>query len=241
MVGRGSAASAEVAIQRNYYGQTADRYDGMHVNTKGEHDFALAFMLSMIRFLDIRSVLDIGSGTGRALLQIRNSFPDLQVVGVEPSQELRNIGYAKGCSEAELVDGDAQRLDYGDGAFDLVCEFGALHHIPDPARAVSEMLRVASKAVFISDSNNFGQGGLLNRTIKQSLRAMKLWGLADFVKTRGKGYSISEGDGLAYSYSVFDDYPRIRRRCRGVHLLNTTPSDINLYRTATHVALLGIK
>ena len=231
-------AADEVAIQRNYYGETAQRYDEMHAAERAEHDFALAFMLSMIGFIEIRSVLDIGSGTGRALLELRRACPDLRILGIEPSPELREIGYSKGLSEAELVDGDAQQLVFEDGAFDLVCEFGALHHIPKPQRAVSEMLRVASKAIFISDCNNFGQGGLLTRTVKQTLRALGLWPVADFLKTRGKGYLVSEGDGL---YSVFSDDPEISRRCERVHLLNTRPAGVNLYRSAGNVVLLGIK
>jgi hypothetical protein len=103
------------------------------------------------------------------------------------------------------------------------------------------MLRVASKAVFISDGNNFGQGSPPQRMIKQALRAAGLWKAFDYVKTRGKGYLISEGDGLYYSYSVFTDYPQIARSCSRVHLLNTRPSGPNLSRSAPQVALLGIK
>ena len=61
------------------------------------------------------------------------------------------------------------------------------------------------------------------------------------VKTKGKGYTISEGDGLAYSYSVFNSYKQIKAKCRSIHLLNTQDGLINPYRTASHVALLGIK
>lgn len=34
---------------------------------------------------------------------------------------------------------------------------------------------------------------------------MRLWKAFDFVRTRGKWYQISEGDGLLYSYSVYDN------------------------------------
>lgn len=231
----------EIAIQRGYYQKTADRYDDMHVKTVGEHDLALAFMLSMIDFFSIDSMLDIGSGTGRALSRAKKVYPNLKVLGIEPSPELRELGHAKGLSQNELIGGDAQKLDFSDGAFDLVCEFGALHHIPDPSKAVSEMLRVARKAVFVSDCNNFGQGGFVKRTVKQTLRSLGLWKVVDFVKTRGRGYTISEDDGLAYSYSVFSDYQEISNRCKSVHLLNTIPAGMNLYRSASHIALLGIK
>ena len=111
----------------------------------------------------------------------------------------------------------------------------------DHARVVGEMLRVARTAILISDRNNFGQGTPWVRAIKQAINAAGLWPLANFVKTRGKGYSITEGDGLAYSYSVFSDYDQIRAACKSVHVLNTLDAGVNPYRTAPHIALLGIK
>ena len=230
-----------VQVQRDYYRNTAGLYDAAHITEVGEHSFALAFMLSMIKFYHIESVLDIGSGTGRAVHSIKNSFEAIRVVGIEPCAELREIGYSKGLSEEELRDGDAQHLAFADGTFDLVCEFGALHHIPKPHMAVSEMMRVAKTAIFISDCNNFGNGGRLSRVAKQAIREVGLWKAADFIKTRGKGYSISQGDGLAYSYSVYNDYPAISKTCKSVHIMNTTPAGVNPYRSASHIALLGLK
>jgi ubiquinone/menaquinone biosynthesis C-methylase UbiE len=236
-----TAKESAIEIQRAYYAETAGQYDAMHVHEDDEHSFALRFMTSILRHLDIRSILDVGCGTGRGLLSIKRELPDIRVVGVEPSAELRSVGHANGLTEAELIDGDGTNLALPDGSFDLVCEFGALHHMPAPGKAVSEMLRVARKAIFISDSNNFGQGSRLARLSKQALNAVGLWPLADRIKTRGKGYSISEGDGLGYSYSVFNDYRQIRKKCESVHLLNTSDAGPSLYRTSTHVALLGIK
>jgi ubiquinone/menaquinone biosynthesis C-methylase UbiE len=233
--------SSEIDIQRRYYAETAGKYDDMHVRENNEHSFALGILAGIIKHLEIKSILDVGSGTGRALVDIKKAIPNVQVVGVEPSAELRNIGYAKGLSDSELIDGDATCLAFNDEAFDLVCEFGALHHIQDPKKAVSEMLRVSHRALFISDSNNFGQGGKLSRFLKQSINDMRLWRVADLIKTRGRGYTISDGDGVAYSYSVFNNYKQIKERCEALYMFNTVTSGPNLYRTASHVALLGIK
>ena len=231
-----------VEIQRAYYAQTADRYDDMHLHGgDDEHQLALRFMASAVEPLDIRSILDIGCGTGRGLLTIKKAMPGATALGIEPSAQLREIGYSKGLSKTELIDGDAMALAFPDGAFDLVCEFATLHHVPQPSKAVSEMLRVARKAIFISDNNNFGQGSWIARLTKQLINAAGLWPMADLIKTRGKGYTISEGDGLFYSYSVFNDYKQIAEQCETVHLLGTVNSGPNLYRTASRVALLGIK
>jgi SAM-dependent methyltransferase len=213
----------------------------MHLHEKDAHYFALSLMAAAVDYYDIGSILDIGSGTGRAVAYVKAKFPGIRIVGVEPVGELREIGYREGLSDQEIVDGDALDLKFKDGEFDLVCEFGVLHHVRKPEAVISEMLRVAKKAIFISDSNNFGQGSPIARGSKQLINLFGLWKLADLIKTRGKGYTFLAGDGLTYSYSVFNSYRRIRKECRKIHLLNTSDGGINPYRTASQIALLGIK
>lgn len=230
----------EAAIQRAYYEDTAKDYDAMHLGDP-EHQFSLAFMIGQLDHLRVGSVLDIGSGTGRVLRELAGARPDLRVMGLEPSDALREVAYGHGVPREALVGGVGEHLPFADGEFDLVCEFGMLHHVPKPELVVAEMLRVAKRAVFISDSNNFGQGRPVARMVKQALNALRLWPLANLVKTRGRGYSITEGDGLAYSYSVFSNYEQIRAACASVHCFNTIDAGPNLYRTAGHVGLLGVK
>jgi len=231
----------EVEIQRAYYAKTARQYERQHVDEADEHYLALNIMVGATNFLQVQSILDIGSGTGRAVAFIKNSRPEVEVVGIEPVKELREVGYSQGLSIEELREGNALALDFNDNSVDLVCEFGVLHHVRTPDVVISEMLRVARKAIFLSDSNNFGHGSPFVRFIKQAINAMGLWGIADFIKTRGKGYTVSEGDGLGYSYSVFNNYCQIRRFCSRIHVFNLSDAEINPYRTASTVALLGIK
>jgi len=237
----GNGSDNERRAQRDYYAARATKYDAAHIQRGDEHHFALAFMVGMFEYVGVESILDVGSGTGRVLQYLATHAPSVKRRGIEPVAELRSTAYAKGIAEAEITEGDATRLAFPDGTFDLVCEFGMLHHVRNHGAVVREMLRVARKAVFISDSNNFGQGSALKRTVKQALHAAGLWSIVDLVKTRGKGYSMSAGDGLWYSYSVFDDYQIVRAGCRSVHVLNTRDGDVNPYRSASHVALLGIK
>jgi SAM-dependent methyltransferase len=228
--------------QRRYYARTAGAYDERHLGPDREHDFALAVMDGLLPHLGVRSVLDVGSGTGRVVEFLKRRHEELRVMGVEPVAELRAAGHAKGLARHDLIAGDATALPFRAGAFDLVCAYGLLHHVARSSIVVEEMLRVARRAIFVSDSNNFGQGSWPVRRAKQLIDSLGLWSLADLVRTRGKGYSISEGDGLSYSYSVFNDYALIRRRCRAVHVLNTRPgAGVDPYRSASHVALLGVK
>ena len=107
------------------------------------------------------------------------------------------------------VCGDALALPFQDNSFDAVCEFSTLHHVLNPSPVVGEMLRVARKVVLIADSNRFGQGSKIARLIKFALYKTGLWPAYWSFRTRGKGYIVDEGDGLAYSYSVYDSYDQV--------------------------------
>ena len=233
--------SSEIQLQRDYYARTAGIYEDLHVQKDDEHYFALAWMAALVGQYGYHSVLDVGSGTGRGLIFLKTMFPELRVVGVEPSSELRQIGYDKGLSREELVSGDALDLSFADGSFDLVCEFGVLHHVKYPRQMLSEMLRVAKSGIFVSDSNHFACGSLPNQLAKRFLRSLHLWKAAYWLRTGGKGYGISEGDGLSYAYSVFDDYELIQNRCQQVHMLNTNGTGADLFCSAPNVAVFGRK
>lgn len=232
--------SGEIAAQRDYYAQTAERYDELQIGPADEHALALGWMAAIIAQRGYKSVLDVGSGTGRAPLFLRGNTA-ARVIGVEPSTHLRAVGYKKGLSAEELIEGNALALPFADDSFDLVCAFGVLHHIKDHARAVSEMTRVARHAVFISDANNFGQGSLKNCILKQALKVFGLWRLFDLVRTGFKGYHYSEGDGIFYSYSIFGDMPTVKAKFPLLHYMSTRPGGVNLYRSAQTIAAFATR
>lgn len=231
--------SDEWRQQLDFYADRAARY-AVEGWGEAEHDWPLAILLGYMSIAKPASVLDVGAGSGRALHVMRQRFPDLKICGIEPSADFRALGRRDlKLTEDELRDGDATQLPFPDKSFDLVTEFGALHHMRYPAKAVAEMVRVARHAVYISDCNNFGQGGPLSRLVKQGLRAVGLWRATDWLKTGGKRYTITEGDGLAYSYSVFDDLPAVRRRFSRVMVMNTMGQAVNHYREAPTVVVLA--
>ena len=233
----------EVRLQREYYAKTAAEYDSGHVYNaeEPEHSIALGALIGLSFHYRFDSFLDVGCGTGCGVAELLRRRPDARVIGVEPVAELRAVGAAKGIPESLLVDGDATKLTFEDGAFDCVCAFGILHHIREPRLALAEMLRVARKAVFISDLNNFGCGGALQRIVSQTLNALGLWKAFQFLATKGKGYKYSEGDGIHYSYSIYSDYRWLSSQCSEMHVLNTKGAGINPYRTCSHGAILAIK
>ncbi len=236
-----SVSIDETERQRAYYSRTASAYDESHLHEGDAHFFALCWLSSIIEYTGAKSVLDIGSGTGRALHFLAERHPKLRLLGIEPVAALRDRAYERGVPRDRLVAGDALGLTGEANSFDIVCEFGALHHIRDHKQAAREMARVASLGVFLSDGNNFGQGSFFSRSLKQMLHVVGLWPIAKFLKSGGKGYEYSEGDGVYYSYSVFSSLPVVRAKFPIVHQLNTSPAGANLYRTASSLAVFARK
>ena len=191
-----SLYSSEARIQRKYYAETASRYDEMHVASDDDHYASLLYISAFLRQLRARSVLDVGCGTGRAMEYIAQNNPEVLVNGIEPVSQLLEVAAKKGIAKTRLVNGSGLELPYKSSSFDVVVECGVLHHVREPDAVVDEMMRVARKAVFLSDSNIFGQGRPAVRPIKLALYRTGLWKLAKFVQTGGKGYRTSEHDGL---------------------------------------------
>jgi SAM-dependent methyltransferase len=193
------------ARQAEYYARTATEYDDAHVTPGDEHYIALEYVASFMRLVGATSVLDVGSGTGRALQFLGGRLTLDRVEGVEPVEALRTIAQQRGLT---VVDGDAERLPYADDAFDAVVATGIMHHLPEPSAAIAEMMRVARLGLFISDNNRFGHGPPLGRRVKLAIYSVGLWPLLERIRTRGRGYMESEGDGVFYSYSVYDSLAR---------------------------------
>ncbi|MGH2662576.1 MAG: class I SAM-dependent methyltransferase [Actinomycetota bacterium] len=92
-------------------------------------------------------VLEVGAGTGFWVLNLwRAGFAGrVHVIDISEGmlEVCRENAAAVGCPVEARV-GDAERLPYEDGSFDLVVGHAFLHHVPDPAAALTEAYRVLS-------------------------------------------------------------------------------------------------
>jgi ubiquinone/menaquinone biosynthesis C-methylase UbiE len=202
-----SKLDSGIELQRKYYADAAARYEQMHEHEGSGDALTTKFVHSVLRMIDARSILDVGTATGRGLRDLKDALPHAFVCGVEPvTALLRQAVEAGNTASGPIVGGSGEALPFPDSSFDAVCEFGVLHHAPHPNAVVKEMLRVAKKAVLISDSNRFGQGSRAARLLKLGLYKSKLWGTFNYLRTSGKGYRLTEGDGISYSYSVYDSF-----------------------------------
>ena len=70
--------------QQDYYAETAPVYESMHVQPGDEHFIALEYVAALLHVVRAQSILDVGSGTGRAVRFLGQRCPELQVQGAEP-------------------------------------------------------------------------------------------------------------------------------------------------------------
>ncbi len=99
--------------------------------------------------LTLGSVLDVGTGPGRLLVEINRCNPRLQLVGLDLSRTMLRIASAKsGAGETgrmQFVRGNVRRLPFRDACFDLVVSTASLHHWCDPQTGIRECFRVTSR------------------------------------------------------------------------------------------------
>ena len=110
------------------------------------------------RLLDVAC----GPGTLAASAAARGADPvglDLAAGMVDVARE-RHPGL-------QFLQGDVERLPFGDARFDAVAAGFLLHHLPDPERAAAELARVLAP------------GGRLAATVWDRPERMRLIGLAD--------------------------------------------------------------
>lgn len=95
---------------------------------------------------DARRVLDVGPGDGWPALPIAVACPEVQVVGIDPAVLRARVCAANavrlGIGNARFVAGDAARLPFADGAFDLVTAASSLEEAAEPAAVFAELRRV---------------------------------------------------------------------------------------------------
>jgi ubiquinone/menaquinone biosynthesis C-methylase UbiE len=212
-------------IQHDFYTATARAYDEQMVREGDEHFVALDFISGMVDGFGYRSVLDVGTGTGRGVRHFIDRHDQLEVRGVEPVRAMIDEAVHNGVPEGCIVESTGGSLPFADDEFDVVCEFGVLHHVADPAEIVREMTRVARRAVFLSDENRFANGGPIRRAVKYALYRAGLWSFAYRLANRGRTYHLSPGDGgVVYSYSVYDSLPVLNEWADRTFLVPTVPT-----------------
>ena len=91
------------------------------------------------------SVLDVGTGPGRLLVEIARRRPDLRLTGLDPATDMVETArrtLAEVAPGADAVVGDVADLPFDDRSFDVVVSSLSVHHWADPAAGAAELARV---------------------------------------------------------------------------------------------------
>jgi SAM-dependent methyltransferase len=156
----------------------------------------------------VTSALDVGCGHGhwgRALLP---HLPAARLTGIDPEpkwiDKAREHATAKGLAHrTEYLEGSAEHIPFPDNTFDLVTCQTVLMHVPDPAVAIDEMLRVLRPGgrLFAVEPNNAANSMVRistrrHESIDERMRLVRFQALCERGKAQlGKGDS-SIGDEL---------------------------------------------
>ena len=92
-------------------------------------------------------VLDLGCGVGTdTLVAAQMVAPDGRVTGIDMTREMldkaRRAAAEMALTNVEFVQGEAERLPFGDATFDVVISNGVIDLIPDKDAVFSELFRV---------------------------------------------------------------------------------------------------
>lgn len=118
------------------------------------------------------SVLEVGCGTGEGLNFLTRLVDPARAVGLDISGAAvrrANALLARG-DRLTYVEGDAERLPFGDGEFDLVINVESSHNYPDVERFFHEVARVLKPGghfslVDVFDPGSSGRFGRLQQEI----------------------------------------------------------------------------
>jgi ubiquinone/menaquinone biosynthesis C-methylase UbiE len=103
-------------------------------------------------------ILDVGTGTAQIPIELCRQSDSARVVAIDLAREMLRVAEANvvraGLAqriEIQLV--DAKTLPFADGAFQAVISNSIVHHIPEPATVLAEMVRVAAPGatLFVRD------------------------------------------------------------------------------------------
>lgn len=100
-------------------------------------------LLTFAELQDGESVLDVGSGTGAVADAIVAVTTSATVVGIDPSSAYVEAATARRRSDRATFEvGDGQQMRFAADSFDRTLSLLVMNFIPDPGKALDEMIRV---------------------------------------------------------------------------------------------------
>ena len=134
-----------------------------------EH-YELPMLKSMITVEGIDKALEIGCGNGHGTKLIKKYFNPRNIIGIDLDERMIRLAKKRNADQSiSFLAMDAAKLNFPDKYFDVIFDFGMIHHIPNWKDCLKELRRV------LKDDGKVILEDLSSDTFKTSLgRVMKL-------------------------------------------------------------------
>ena len=103
-------------------------------------------VIKYLRPFDVKSVLDVATGTGDLAIQVHNSLSPNQIYGIDISKKMLEVGRQKiaknNLENVELELGDCEALRFENDHFDAVTVAFGVRNFQTPIKGLKEMNRV---------------------------------------------------------------------------------------------------
>ena len=123
---------------QSFWDKNAGRYDRFMRKDAAAYERLYELLRPVVRH---RTVLELAAGTGLIAKDIVNSAAHIEATDASPEM----IAEAKRDNRSAKLHFSVQdmfRLPYADGSFDVIIVANALHIVPEPEKALSEIRRV---------------------------------------------------------------------------------------------------
>ena len=137
-----------IGIVKDIFASVTDKYDFLNRFLSGWRDVAWRKRtVQEMNFFNTNRLLDVATGTGDLALDCANTYPDVNVTGVDFVQEMVDNGLKKvenqNLTERVILKwGDATNLEFDDNSFDVTAIAFGIRNIPDKEKALIEMRRI---------------------------------------------------------------------------------------------------
>jgi ubiquinone/menaquinone biosynthesis C-methylase UbiE len=105
-------------------------------------------VLGLLKGLDFKTILDVGSQRGSFIWKFLDYFEDKKLSSIDLSEKYYNIHKEVLKENAHL--GDVKKLPFEDNSFDIITCLEVLEHVADTETVIGELIRAAKKYIILS-------------------------------------------------------------------------------------------
>lgn len=135
-------------IEGNYY----DKYNSRNPLVRIVMRVFFKKLFRLIGGANPKTILDVGCGEGYTTMCIKNSFPEVEIEGIEFGETVLK----KACElhpHIRFEQGSIYSIKRGNESYDLVLSSEVLEHLDNPINGLLELKRVSNRFVLISVPN----------------------------------------------------------------------------------------